>query len=53
MTGGPDFFKRLYCKHITGQTNKDWFAFSIPIGTDLKKSSSISYRCPYPNISET
>ena len=37
MTREPVLFKRIYIKHIPGQTNKCWFTFSIPIGTSEKQ----------------
>ena len=37
MKTEPGFFKRLYRKHIPGQTNKYVFAFSVPIVTSKIK----------------
>ena len=40
MTKELDFFKKLYLQRITGQTNKYWFTFYVPIGAAKQKSKS-------------
>ena len=42
MTREPEIFKRLYLKHIPGQTNKDWFILSVPIGYS-KQTSQVQF----------
>ena len=49
MTRGTKFFKMLYLKHIPGQTNKYWFAFSVSIGTE-KKTSQVQFYSDSPTL---
>ena len=49
MTRDPEFFKKLYLKHIPGQINKYWFPFSIKIGT-VKKTCQVQFQSYSPTV---
>ena len=48
MTREHEFFKRLYLKHISGQTNKYWFTFSVQIVTAKKQVKFDLSQTPIP-----
>ena len=43
MARDPDFFKRIYQKNITGQVDKEWIEFYVPIGSAKEPSQDEFY----------
>ena len=49
MTRESDFFKSLFLKRISGQTNKDWFSFYVPVGCE-KWTSQVKFYSDAPIV---
>ena len=49
MTSYPDFFKRLYQKHIPGQVDTDWITLFVPIGS-AKESVQVEFNSDAPTL---